>query len=578
MTNLTPDEINEILDEYFNDTFPRTYIGKRYVPILGRKGEDTIEWDDEAPYEPLTIVTYEGNTYTSRQYVPTGIPINDTDFWVLTGNYNIQVQTLNTVLPITEFDEVNTVKSYIDAINDALPINEFDSENNVKEYIDSLNEALPISEYNGLNTVKDSIDSIIYSMPLEEFDPEYTIKDYIDELNKYQSDLQNNLVEIQVCNQLPSRSGYSMLGMCLDSSNVYVLYLNGSKTMLSKYSPLTNDASSLTLIDEIQILRNNGGTCVNISNGKLLITSKTVFTNRINVVDIESFTQESDILIPYRNIINCDVITIDDTEYIIGHASETAETLLYQYDNLSRPDEYIDLSFKNIMSVTNVKGCCANNGQFYQLYSFNEGASSYKTNYIACYTPNSNGIVPSIFPIGHFNQINDICVYDGKMYCNSNNYIYSLGTKIVSSTNQFNDTNVRYYHISRIGYSVSEYMTGNIIPSQITLNQGITKSSINNRIWFRIKLGLTDSQLIYSPWYSLETNTNYSINSFYNIQQNIIDSYWIMIGNRTISSGKVTYPISVFGKTRLDENGVDIKSYPSFEVTSLEFEFKAVDA
>ena len=70
----------------------REYIGSRYVPIFGRKGEDTTNWDNLAPYEPLTVVTYQGNSYISRQYVPAGIEITNTNYWVSTGVYNAQVE------------------------------------------------------------------------------------------------------------------------------------------------------------------------------------------------------------------------------------------------------------------------------------------------------------------------------------------------------------------------------------------------------------------------------------------------------------------------------------------------------
>ena len=68
------------------------YIGARYVPIFGRKGEDSMEWDNSKTYEPLTVVLHGGNSYTSRQFVPVGIDIENEDFWALTGNYNAQVE------------------------------------------------------------------------------------------------------------------------------------------------------------------------------------------------------------------------------------------------------------------------------------------------------------------------------------------------------------------------------------------------------------------------------------------------------------------------------------------------------
>lgn len=53
---------------------------------------DPIDWDNTKTYEPLTIVYYQGNSYTSRQSVPAGVDITDTTYWALTGNYNAQVE------------------------------------------------------------------------------------------------------------------------------------------------------------------------------------------------------------------------------------------------------------------------------------------------------------------------------------------------------------------------------------------------------------------------------------------------------------------------------------------------------
>lgn len=66
----------------------REYVGARYVPLFA----DPIEWNDKRTYEPLTIVEHEGNSYTSRQFVPLGIDISNEVFWALTGNYNAQVE------------------------------------------------------------------------------------------------------------------------------------------------------------------------------------------------------------------------------------------------------------------------------------------------------------------------------------------------------------------------------------------------------------------------------------------------------------------------------------------------------
>lgn len=87
----TDDEIRQIID-VINRTKHTQYIGARYVPIFGRVNEDSIEWDNNAPYEPLTIVLYQGNSYTSRQHVPEGVEITDEQYWANTGNYNAQIE------------------------------------------------------------------------------------------------------------------------------------------------------------------------------------------------------------------------------------------------------------------------------------------------------------------------------------------------------------------------------------------------------------------------------------------------------------------------------------------------------
>ena len=62
------------------------YVGHRYVPkIFG-------EWDKKNEYEGLSIVTYQGGSFTSKKYVPVGIDILNDDYWVATGNYNAQIE------------------------------------------------------------------------------------------------------------------------------------------------------------------------------------------------------------------------------------------------------------------------------------------------------------------------------------------------------------------------------------------------------------------------------------------------------------------------------------------------------
>lgn len=88
------------------------YIGSRYVPIFA----DPAEWNSARTYEPLTIVLNEGNSYTSRQFVPVGVELTNTDYWLETGNYNAQVEQyrqemLSTFGTIAPFDATPTKNS-----------------------------------------------------------------------------------------------------------------------------------------------------------------------------------------------------------------------------------------------------------------------------------------------------------------------------------------------------------------------------------------------------------------------------------------------------------------------------------
>lgn len=75
------------------------YVGARYVPLFA----EPAQWDKTKQYEPLTIVLDHGNSYTSRQFVPTGIELTNEAFWALTGNYNAQVEQYRQ--EVTSYDE-----------------------------------------------------------------------------------------------------------------------------------------------------------------------------------------------------------------------------------------------------------------------------------------------------------------------------------------------------------------------------------------------------------------------------------------------------------------------------------------
>lgn len=100
----------------------REYIGARYVPLFA----EPLEWDKTRTYEPLTIVLYQGNSYTSRQYVPTNIEITDERYWAITGNYNAQIEMYRRdVAALSEdVDEFENDVRELDARIDAMDLEE----------------------------------------------------------------------------------------------------------------------------------------------------------------------------------------------------------------------------------------------------------------------------------------------------------------------------------------------------------------------------------------------------------------------------------------------------------------------
>lgn len=94
------------------------YIGARYVPKFYENSDNTSDWRSGVVYEPLTIVTYNGNSYTSKKPIPAtvGNPSANLEYWAPTGIYNEQVESLR-----QEFEELK--ESTEESISDMMPKN-----------------------------------------------------------------------------------------------------------------------------------------------------------------------------------------------------------------------------------------------------------------------------------------------------------------------------------------------------------------------------------------------------------------------------------------------------------------------
>lgn len=91
------------------------YIGARYVPKFYENSQGTAEWRANVAYEPLVIVTYNGNSYTSKKPVPASVgnPSENPSYWASTGIYSEQVESLRR--EVAEYKEESETAD--DAIN-----------------------------------------------------------------------------------------------------------------------------------------------------------------------------------------------------------------------------------------------------------------------------------------------------------------------------------------------------------------------------------------------------------------------------------------------------------------------------
>ena len=324
--SFTPEQVTEILQIYFDNFVNQTYTGMRYVPIIGRRGESSAAWDNSEPYEPLTIVTYNNESYTSRQFVPAAADIADTDYWVKTGAYNAQIVALQDALPIAQFDSENTVKDYVDTLASFIPATDFDNDNTVKAYIDGVADLLPSSAFDSVNTVRGALNEVhevidnIGFVTVEMFgaygdgvhDDTAIIQNVIDNYKNVR--FTSNSYAVTTLN-LANNGVYDFNGASLISSQTSVLECGNAKKATTSLSAAyvagqnyieVSDTSDIEIGDIVTIINNEtwspnrnwyklGGLFVveKIDTGKVYINGSMPFAmvTTDSVIDIyESFT------------------------------------------------------------------------------------------------------------------------------------------------------------------------------------------------------------------------------------------------------------------------------------------------
>lgn len=102
----------------------RQYVGARYVPKFFENPNGSAEWIKNTTYEPLTIVTYLGNSYTSKKPVPLNTEITNTEYWVLSSNFSEQVNEL--------IEKTESSIKIVNTFNDMIELNSLVAGNSVR--------------------------------------------------------------------------------------------------------------------------------------------------------------------------------------------------------------------------------------------------------------------------------------------------------------------------------------------------------------------------------------------------------------------------------------------------------------
>lgn len=122
----------------------RQYIGARYVPKFF-DWDGSPEWRPGIAYEGLTIVTRNGNSYTSKVAVPSniGAPEENPEYWASTGTYNEQVEAYRQ-LALALSDRVDVAEDDIDTLEEKAIIDpdDFDGANDIAKLQNAIDYAV----------------------------------------------------------------------------------------------------------------------------------------------------------------------------------------------------------------------------------------------------------------------------------------------------------------------------------------------------------------------------------------------------------------------------------------------------
>ena len=391
----TPEQISQILEEFFKVVGTRQYIGARYVPIFGRKDEESIEWDNSAPYEPLTIVLYQGNSYTSRQYVPVGVEITNQEFWALTGNYNAQVEKYR--------QEVQALDGRIDANAQAISTEETNR-------VSAVTEEKTRAE-NAEHTLQTNIDN----EKTRAEDAEHTLQTNIDNEKTRAEDAETTLNK-KLHYVTPEEYGAVGDGITDDTNAIQLAFDSGACVVFGSKTYLVSRNMTVSKMQEIRgmgsntRITSNSNVFIYINNDSKTSDAFPMGSVGTSIHDIYfhnvtlSFGTESDTQVLYSvHVYNCTWILGNMWPIILQHkcAFLTFTNCFAQNTNGFVYLDGVSQAVVSSGSTNTFVGCVSSNSWIASVYMDGTGADGFSPAFINCsfehapYSFYAAGTIPS---------------------------------------------------------------------------------------------------------------------------------------------------------------------------------------
>lgn len=309
------------------------YVGRRYIPKI--EGP----WTNTREYESLVIVIHEGNSYTSKKNVPSGIDIKNEEFWIKSGDYNLQI--VNIENEIQQFKKsiddsitncINKVESYDNAINEVLE-KEFFVVSTELPPIENRNDNVAYFRINdkGLTYENSNGDKFLFASDTS------IINHNGKKLNETLEDIETTIKENDITKNIyheflnyipPTTTGYYLQSICyVEKDNCFVcgyreLIDNNTNALIVKYNATSFEEVSSKIITGYHI----NDMTYNNKTDELLITpmSDIRSTSYIYVLDYKTLEKKSE-LVPDGFVTGDYIATIGydkENDYIVSYTTK----------------------------------------------------------------------------------------------------------------------------------------------------------------------------------------------------------------------------------------------------------------